>query len=111
MPARDPRRWDDGTATPHVLDGFLTRERLHPSPKVPLGMFGVPLIGGRWLAIEMFKLKDSPHLRMLTALATTSRATTSEIASSAIIISFIQGLMAETSVGLKAVAVAKAKWK
>jgi len=51
------------------------------------------------------------HFRMLTARATTSRATTSEMASSAISINFIHGLMADTSVGLKAVAVAKEKWK
>jgi len=48
---------------------------------------------------------------MFTARATTRSATTSEIASSAIIISFIHGLIADTSVGLNAVAVAKAKWK
>lgn len=48
---------------------------------------------------------------MLTARATTNNATMSEIASSAIIINFIHGLIADTSVGLNAVAVAKAKWK
>ena len=51
------------------------------------------------------------HFKMLTARATTRIATTREMASSAIIISFIQGFTADTSVGLKAVAVAKAKWK
>ena len=51
------------------------------------------------------------HFKMLTARATTRIATTREMAASAIIMSFIQGLTAETSVGLKAVAVAKAKWK
>ncbi len=51
------------------------------------------------------------YFRMLTARATTRIATTSEMASSAIIMSFAHGLTAETSVGLKAVAVAKAKWK
>ena len=51
------------------------------------------------------------YFRMLTARATTRIATTREMASSAIIMSFIQGLTADTSVGLKAVAVAKAKWK
>ena len=51
------------------------------------------------------------HFKMLTARATTRMATTREMASSAIIMSFIQGFTAETSVGLKAVAVAKAKWK
>ncbi len=45
------------------------------------------------------------HLRMFTARATTSTATTSEIASSAIIMSLDQGRIAETSVGLKAAAV------
>jgi hypothetical protein len=42
---------------------------------------------------------------MFTARETTSTATTSEIASSAIIMSFAHGLIAETSVGLNAVAV------
>ena len=51
------------------------------------------------------------HFKMLTARATTRIATTREMAASDIIMSFIQGLTAETSVGLKAVAVAKAKWK
>ena len=51
------------------------------------------------------------YFRMLTARATTRMATTREMASSAIIMSFIQGFTADTSVGLKAVAVAKAKWK
>ena len=51
------------------------------------------------------------YFKMLTARATTRIATTREMASSAIIMSFIQGLTADTSVGLKAVAVAKAKWK
>ena len=51
------------------------------------------------------------YFKMLTARATTRIATTREMASSAIIMSFIQGFTADTSVGLKAVAVAKAKWK
>jgi hypothetical protein len=51
------------------------------------------------------------HFKMLTARATTRIATTREMAASAIIMSFIQGFTADTSVGLKAVAVAKAKWK
>ena len=45
------------------------------------------------------------YLRMFTARATTSTATTSEIASSAIIMSLDQGRIAETSVGLNAAAV------
>jgi len=45
------------------------------------------------------------YLRMLTALETTRIATSSEIASSAIIMSLAHGLIAETSVGLNAVAV------
>ena len=44
------------------------------------------------------------YLKMFTARETTSTATTSEIASWAIIMSFAQGLIAETSVGLNAVA-------
>ena len=51
------------------------------------------------------------YFKMFTARATTRMATTREMASSAIIMSFIQGFTADTSVGLKAVAVAKAKWK
>jgi hypothetical protein len=47
----------------------------------------------------------SAHFKMFTARATTSSATTSEIVSSPIIMSFAQGLIAETSVGLNAVAV------
>ena len=46
---------------------------------------------------------------MLTALETTRIATSSEITSSAIIMSLAQGLMAETSVGLNAVAVVNEK--
>ena len=45
------------------------------------------------------------YLRMLTARTITSKPTTSEIASSAIIRSLAQGLIAETSVGLNRVAV------
>ena len=44
---------------------------------------------------------------MLTARATTRVARAREIVASAIIISFAQGLMAETSAGPKAVAVLK----
>jgi len=50
------------------------------------------------------------YLRMLTALATTRIATSSEIASSAIIMSLAQGLIAETSVGLNAVGLADRSW-
>ena len=48
---------------------------------------------------------------MLTARATTRIATSNEITSSAIIMSFAQGLMAETSVGLNAMAVVNERWK
>ena len=51
------------------------------------------------------------YLRMLTALETTRIATSSEIASSVIIMSFAQGLIAETSVGLNAVAVVNERWR
>ena len=51
------------------------------------------------------------HLRMLTARATTRTATTSEIASSAIISSLAHGRIAETSVGLNAVAVVNERWR
>ena len=51
------------------------------------------------------------HFKMLTARATTRIPTTREIADSAIIMSFAQVLTADTSVGLKAAAVANAKWK
>ena len=53
----------------------------------------------------------SGYFKMFTALETTRIATTSEIASSAIIMSFAQGLIAETSVGLNAVAVANERWR
>ena len=45
------------------------------------------------------------YFKMFTARETTSTATTSEIAASNIIMSLAQDLIAETSVGLKAVAV------
>ncbi len=51
------------------------------------------------------------YLRMLTARATTRTATTSEIASSAIIRSLAHGRIAETSVGLNAVAVVNERWR
>ena len=44
---------------------------------------------------------------MFTARATTRIPTTTEIASSAIIMSFAHGLIAETSVGLNAIAALK----
>ena len=50
-------------------------------------------------------------LRMLTTLETTRIATSSEITASAIIMSLAQGLMAETSVGLNAMAVVNERWK
>lgn len=46
-----------------------------------------------------------PYFRMLTARATTNIAINSEMVSSSIIMSLAQGLMADTSVGLNAVAV------
>ena len=46
---------------------------------------------------------------MFTARAMTSTATTSETASSAIIISLAQGRIGETSVGLKAIAAENAR--
>jgi len=51
------------------------------------------------------------HLKMFTAREITSTPTMSEIASSVITISFIHGLIADTSGGLTDVAVEKAKWK
>jgi hypothetical protein len=45
------------------------------------------------------------YLRIFTALATTRIPTATEIISSAIIMSFAHGLIAETSVGLNAIAV------
>ena len=51
------------------------------------------------------------HFKMLTARATTRIPTTREMADSAINMSLAQGLTADTSVGLKAAAVANEKWK
>ena len=51
------------------------------------------------------------HLKIFTAREITSTPTMSEVASSVIIISFIHGLIADTSGGLTDVAVEKAKWK
>ena len=76
-----------------------------------LGRTGSPPGGGRYgvlLAVLIGTYLSSAvhgYLRMLTALATTRIATSSEIASSAIIMSLAQGLIAETSVGLNAAAV------
>ena len=64
-----------------------------------------------WVVRARLGAAPARHFKMLTARATTRVPTTREMAYSAIIMSFIQGLTAETSVGLKAVAVAKAKWK
>jgi len=49
------------------------------------------------------------YFRMFTARATTNIATSREMLSSSIIMSLAQGLTADTSVGLKAVAVVKDK--
>lgn len=51
------------------------------------------------------------YFRILTARATTRTPTTTEMASSAIIMSFAHGLTAETSVGLNASAVLKERCK
>ena len=48
---------------------------------------------------------------MLTARATTRSATSSEITSSAIIMSLAQDLIAETSVGLNAIAVVNDRYR
>jgi hypothetical protein len=72
---------------------------------------GVRAATGACLFPRAFRVTYRSHFKMLTARATTNNATMSEIASSAIIINFIHGLIADTSVGLNAVAVAKAKWK
>ena len=50
-------------------------------------------------------LEHPVYFRMFTARATTRIPTTTEIVSSAIIMSFAQGFIADTSVGLKAIAV------
>lgn len=57
-------------------------------------------------AIGASRSRPPAHLGMSTARVVTNSAMTSEIASSAIIISFVNGLLAETSVELRAVA----KW-
>jgi hypothetical protein len=51
--------------------------------------------------------KHPAYLRMFTARATTRIPTTTEIVSSAIIMSFAHGFIAETSVGLNAIEVLK----
>ena len=51
------------------------------------------------------------YLRMLTARATTSTATMSEMAASVIIRSLAHGRTADTSVGLKAIAVLNERWR
>ena len=52
-------------------------------------------------------LEYPAYFRILTARATTRIPTTTEIASSAIIMSFAHGFIAETSVGLNAIEVLK----
>jgi hypothetical protein len=85
-----------------------------------IGLFAVVLLlalrtsplPGRWpLAIGTATVAGAGYLRMLTARETTRTATSSEIASSVIIMSFAQGLIAETSVGLNAVAVVNERWR
>ena len=71
---------------------------------VRYGLFLVVLAGLTALRVQ-WRDVAAGYLRMLTALATTRIATSSEIASSAIIMSLAQGLIAETSVGLNAAAV------
>jgi hypothetical protein len=61
--------------------------------------------GARFRLSPSKTLRD--YLRMFTARATTRIPTTTEIASSAIIMSFDHGLIAETSVGLNAIAALK----
>ena len=56
-------------------------------------------------AIAAAAWNTRPYFRILTARATTRIPTTSEIVSSAIIMSFAHGLIAETSVGLNAIEV------
>ena len=51
------------------------------------------------------------YFKMFTARATTNNAITSDIASSTIISSLAQDLIAETSVGLNAVAVVNERWR
>ena len=92
------------------------------------GRTGSPQRGGRYGLLLVFFADNQPantqtfqyfsfttltanYLRMLTARETTRIATSSEITSSAIIMSLAHCLMAETSVGLNAIAVANEKWK
>ncbi len=72
---------------------------------------GMPAPGPRRHLSRRTTGPPGAYFRMFTARATTRRATTSEIAASAIISSFAHGRIADTSVGLNAVAVAKEKWK
>ena len=89
----------------HREERRVAREAVAPRRSTPPSLLvGRPGAGGR-------PRPRARHFKMLTARATTRIATTREMASSAIIMSFIQGFTADTSVGLKAVAVAKAKWK
>src|SRR5450631_3944502 len=82
------------------------------APGCPLGNRAVRVQGARPGAVmPPCSGAYQRHLKMFTAREMTSTTTMSEVASSAIIISFIHGLIADTSGGLNDVAVEKEKWK
>ena len=60
-------------------------------------------------ALKAWSARAEPYFRMFTARAITRSPTTTEIAASTIIMSFAHGLIAETSVGLNAIAVSNDK--
>ncbi len=93
----------DGSWVSTVGGGFLvvvSRPQALMRPSWPLSR-PVPRLAGR----------VPGHFKMLTARATTRIPTTREMADSTIIMSLAQVLTADTSVGLKAAAVANEKWK
>ena len=96
-------------ALAELRDGPLYRFADWPNPEVPNGRIGVYTVWGGdeliyWAAAAW---NTRPYFRILTARATTRIPTTTEIASSAIIMSFAHGFIAETSVGLNAIEVLK----
>jgi hypothetical protein len=86
-PPRDPGDW---SALKDLKNGLVSLLDYVHSPADATGR-------GPWPV-----LCCGPYFRMFTARATTRIPTTTEIVSSAIIMSFAHGFIAETSVGLNA---------
>ena len=102
MMAVEPTGGPERTRLPAVCRGCQLCESGHTGRPKELGQTSA----ARTAAAAWSPL---PYFRMFTARATTRIPTTSEIVSSAIIMSFAHGFIAETSVGLNAIEVLKDK--